>query len=71
MAALTVVFVWCLDRLTQDVKDGFVSGKAQHDKVSIGAMNTMARVRIEAFLGALRSDEIENLVLALSRHERV
>ena len=57
--------------LPQDVEVGLVRGQTQHDQVRIRTVDAVARVGIEAWLGALRPNEVQNFVLAFTWHESV
>lgn len=57
--------------LSQDIEVRIVRCQAQHDQISIGTMDTVRRVRIVVVLGALRSNKVEDLVLAFAGHESI
>ena len=48
-----------------------MSGKTQHNQVSICTINTMARVWIKTWLGALRSNKVQNFMFTFTWNESI
>ena len=46
-------------------------GETKHDQISVGSVDAVPCVCIVALLGPLRANEVEDFVLALSRHKGV
>lgn len=60
-----------LDRLSQNEKVRLMSAQPKHDQISVSTVDAMRCVYIVLRLRPLRSNEVQDLVLAFSWHERV
>ena len=59
------------NRLSQDVELWLVGGQPEHDQICVCSIDAMASIRIKSNLSALRSNKVENFMLAFARYKSV
>ena len=70
--ALVTVFVFGLhESLSENIEIWLVSRQTQHDQISVRAVDAVAQIGVVAGLAPLRTDKLQDFVLAFPRDRRV